>query len=335
MNCVSPILLDLPITRVDVSIIVVSWNTINLLRNCLSSIYQTTPGVTYEIIVVDNGSTDGSPDMVAGEFPTARLLRLEVNIGFARANNFGISVSKGKYICLVNSDVEMLPACIDVLYAYIESHPKVGVLGPKILNPDLTLQPSCLGIPTPWNTLCHALALDSIFPRSSFFGGLFMRFWAHDKVARVGALVGCILMVRKSHLDVVGLLDERFFMYSEDVDWCKRFQEAGYEVIFMPEAKAIHHGAGSSSSNPVRFNNEKQRAFLVYWLKHYGRAGQLYMAFVILLRELFRIVYAVGGYAACPHNRNHFATILRKSWWSLRWLFEFGWFSRSTYIGHR
>ena len=245
-----------------VSVIIVSWNAKSYLEQCLASLTDRVCRYPMEIIVVDNASTDGSPECVRDCFPYVRLIRNNSNLGFARANNIGIAASTGKYVCLINSDVKVLDDCITRLVEYCETHPDVGMVGPRIIGGDGLLQRSCRGFPSLWNMFCRALSLDAHFPRIKAFSGYALAYWPHDTQAEVDILSGCFWLIRKGSLTKVGLLDETFFMYGEDMDWCRRFWSGGWKLVFLPSATAIHYGGASSANAPVRFQAEMQRADL-------------------------------------------------------------------------
>jgi GT2 family glycosyltransferase len=259
----------LPMT---VSVLIVSWNARDYLRSCLQSIRRARPSCLHEIIVVDNASTDGSPEMVTRCFPEAKLVRAGANLGFARANNLAMSLATGSAFALVNSDALVHPGCLESLVEHLESNPAVGMVGPRVLGGDGQLQRTCQHLPGFRNTLCRALALDrfngSVF--SSYEGSTAQ----HDRLHRPDALSGCFCVARRSAVDRVGMLDERFFFYAEDIDWCKRFYDAGWTLAFVPHATATHFGGGSSSQAHVRFSIEFLRATLMYWRKHYGPVGE-------------------------------------------------------------
>jgi GT2 family glycosyltransferase len=253
-----------------ISIIIVSWNAKDYLLQCLASLNTlnpTGPQGQPEIIVVDNASADGSAEAVAAYYPKVRLIRNPENVGFSRANNIGIKASRGDYLAFVNSDVEVLPGCIDALVDFFETDPRVGMVGPKLVGKDRRLQRSARGFPTLWNQFCRALALDKLVP-SKIFSGYAMTYWGHRTCETVDILQGSFMLVKRAALEEVGFWDEEFFIYGEDVDLCRRFRKGGWKVVFVPWARAIHYGGASSANAPVRFYIEKQRADLQYWRKH-------------------------------------------------------------------
>jgi GT2 family glycosyltransferase len=303
-----------------VSIIIVSWNARDYLMQCLNSISTETCRFPFEIIVVDNASTDGLPDWVERQFPQVRLIRNTENLGFAKANNLGIAQGRGRYLALINSDVKVLPDCITWLVDYCEQHPKVGMVGPRVIGGDEKLQRSCRGFPGLWNMLCRALALDSFFPKCRFFTGYSLRYWPQDDERSVDILTGCFWLVRKEALSSVGLLDESFFMYGEDMDWCRRFWKQGWPVIFVPAAEAIHYGGGSSANAPVRFYIEMQRADLQYWKKHHSRPAVVCYYLISCLHLILR----AGGYSlallSSHHLQNSSRYKIKRSLACLKWL---------------
>jgi GT2 family glycosyltransferase len=301
------------------SIIIVSWNARKHLVNCLNSILANERG-RCEIIVVDNNSTDGSPEMVESQFPHVKLIRNKENLGFARANNIGIRVCTGRYICLINSDVIVLDGCIDKLMEFMSKNPSIGMAGPRILNPDHSLQFSCFHFPGIRNNLSQALGLNKLFPKSPFFSEQTMKYWAHDCERKVDVLNGCFWIVRREAIDKVGLLDEKFFFYGEDIDWCKRFNDAGWDVKFYPGAEAIHFGGASSGNAPVRFYIELQKADLQYWEKHHGLFGRYAYAMIILFRQTLRIIYGAVRYVIRPPERDVISFKLKRSLACIRWL---------------
>jgi GT2 family glycosyltransferase len=302
----------------DVSIVIVNWNTKDLLRDCLESIIAHTSKIEYEIIVVDNGSADNSAEMVKKDFPLVNVITNTDNLGFARANNIGIKVSKGRYICLMNSDITILDDCLGRLVTFMDSSPGVGMAGPKILNTDLTIQHSCRHFPSIWNNLCQSLGLNHLFPKSAFFSDWIMNYWNHDSTRSIDALSGCFLIIRREALEEVGLLDEEFFIYGEDLDWCRRMRNAKWDIVFYHGAEAIHLGGASSAAAPIKFYLEMQKADLRYWRKHHGRSGKISYAAVILLRETIRAIARGLQYVFWPYQRETSGFKLRRSIASIR-----------------
>jgi len=298
----------------DLSIIIVSWNAKAYLLECLQSLKSEANSCQAEIIIVDNASTDGSVEAVREEFSHVKLVVNTANLGFAKANNIGIEQSAGRYICLVNSDVKVLQGCLASMLAYLDHHPHVGLLGPKVFNPDLTLQRSCWKFPTLGNSLSRALGLDTIFPHLTFF--------PHDTAGVVEVLSGCFLMARREALDQVGLLDENFFMYAEDVDWCKRFGDAGWQAVYLPTATIIHFGGGSSSQAPVKFYIEQQRANLQYWKKHHQRSARAGFFVISLFYQVIRTLRAIVLFGLKPSHRQETKMKLKRSLACAGWLLQ-------------
>jgi GT2 family glycosyltransferase len=253
-----------------ISVVIVSWNARDHLRECLSSVRKTADATVKEIIVIDNASSDGSSEMVAAEFRDVTLIRATENLGFARANNVALERATGTWLALINSDVVVHPNCFQQLVNYLESHDETGLVGPKLYGVDGEIQRSCRRLPTIWNTICRVFGLDNVLSRWPLFSGREMRHWNHDEQAEVEVISGCFWLARRDAIQEVGTLDERFFFYSEDVDWCRRFRDAGWKMVFVPNATAMHFGGGSSANAPFRYSVEMLRANLAYWKKHRG-----------------------------------------------------------------
>jgi GT2 family glycosyltransferase len=279
---------DRQISVTDLSIVIVSWNTKKFLEECLTSLRTIDGNLSAQIIVADNGSTDGSPEMVRAQFPEVRLIETGANLGFAGGNNAGLKEATGKYICLINSDVNVPPDCLSKMHSYMELNPTIGLLGPGMLYTDGRVHRSGMRFPTLWNLLLRALFLDVLFKRSRFFGGFLMKDFQFDRTTDIEVLNGWFWMARREALDRVGPLDDRFFMYAEDIDWCKQFHLAGWRVVFYPEAKALHYGGASAANAPSRFNVEMQRANLKYWKKYHGRVSLFFYLMVGCLSYAIR-----------------------------------------------
>jgi GT2 family glycosyltransferase len=221
----------------DISVIIVGWNAKHYLELCLESLAAAPPRRSMEIIVVDNASADGSAEMIEARFPHVKLIKSNENLGFAKGNNVAIRQCQGRYIALVNPDVIVFSGCLDALADFLDQNPKVGNVGPRVFNPDMTQQSTCRRFPTLWNNFCSATGMASALKKSKFFAGEHMWFFPHDRTLPVDVLVGCFSMIRREAFDTVGLLDENLFMYGDDVDWCRRCWKAGWQVVFFPGAK--------------------------------------------------------------------------------------------------
>lgn len=227
-----------------VSIIIVNWNTRDLLRQCLTSVVRETT-VSNEILVVDNGSTDGSADMVVVEFPVAYVIANRKNLGFAKANNQAIAKALGRYILLLNSDTVVLDRAIDRMIEFADQHLEAGVVGPKLVTSDGSLQSSCRNFPWLGNSIIAFLGSVHLLPYG-FLSARIHRLWEHDQIRDVDWIIGACLLVRHEVIRQVGSLDEDFFFYSEDMDWCYRIKKAGWRILFYPDARVIHFGGQSS-----------------------------------------------------------------------------------------
>jgi hypothetical protein len=220
-----------------------------------------------EVIVIDNASTDGSVDILRARFPHVNLIQNQTNLGFAAANNQGIRQSTRKYMLLLNPDTEVKPGAIDALFDFMEAHPKAGACGARLLNPDGSLQYSCSPAPTLGREFLRLLHLPGM--RSD--GYYEMADWDLETPRRVDTLMGACLMVRRATLDQVGLLDEDYFMYSEEVDLCKRIRDGGWEIYWVPQAQVIHYGGQSTQQVAEQMFIELYKSKLLYFRKHHGR----------------------------------------------------------------
>lgn len=262
-------------TTLDVSICIVNWNVKDLLRACLDSIYKYTKDISFEVIVVDNDSGDGSIDMVRELFPQVRLMANEFNAGFTKANNQAIRLSKGKYIMLLNPDTELLDNSIQKMFHFMEQHGNCGAVGCKLLNSDGTLQRSCKTFPTLEVMLYSTLLLDSLFPNSKVFGKHQMTWWDFNSIREVDQPMGSALMVKKYALEKVGLFDENIFIWFDEVDLCYRIKKAGWKIFFTPDAVITHHLSRSfkqwkSLSQSLRGTYLWRKARNYYFRKHKG-----------------------------------------------------------------
>jgi len=277
----------------DISVVIVGWNARHYLELCLESLAAAPPRRSMEALVVDNASTDGSAEMIEARFPWVKLIKSTENLGFSKGNNLAIRQCQGRYIALVNPDVIVFPGCLDALADFLDENPKVGNVGPRVFNPDMSQQSTCRRFPTLWNNFCSAAGLATKFTKSRIFAGEHMWFFAHDRTLAVDVIVGCFSMIRRETFDVVGLLDENLFMYGDDVDWCRRCWNAGWQVVFYPGARAIHDRGKITAPYPVRFAVAQQKSVLYYWTKHHSVFGVLGIRSIMLFHHVLRYTVAV------------------------------------------
>ena len=298
----------------DISIVILNTNDRVYLEGCLESLKGCAPSRQVEIIVPDNASTDGSVEMLESKFPEVKLLHNGGNLGFTKGNNAGIRASSGKYVFLLNTDIKVLGDCIEKMADFLDRHPEVGLAAPKILNADMTLQCTCRKNPTLWNNFCQAFGLAKAFRNIPFFSGEEMFYFKGDRVLDVDVFVGCFSCVRRSAMDKVGLLDENFYMYRDDVDWCMRFNRAGWRVVFNPDAQAIHYGGTSTTRKDiVRYSLLQQRSILDYWRGQRGWFPWFAMWCFTLWHQAARIGFAILKYVLAPGTRAESKSRIRVS----------------------
>lgn len=253
----------------DLSVVIVSYNVRELLRNCLRSVYEQTREVEFEVFVVDNHSQDNSVEMVEIEFPQVNLIANQKNYGFAAANNQALKEARGRYLLLLNPDTVVLSGALDKMVDFMDRHPDAGALGCRILNPDRTLQPSCHRFPTLWIMLFWYAYLNRIIP-TRVVDNYMMRDWNHDDIREVDHPRGACLMVRRETSDQVGFMDEGYFIFYEELDWCFRIKHAGWKIYFTPEAEIIHYLRQSVNQEREATALAFIRSECRFFKKHYG-----------------------------------------------------------------
>lgn len=256
-----------------ISIIIVSWNTTGFLENCLASILANPPASPFDIWVVDNASSDHSARMVRQKFPQVHLIENRENVGFARANNQAIQRCTGKYVLLLNPDTIVAADALQALVKFLDLHPKAGAAGARILNPDGSLQISSHPQPTLSRELWRMFHLDALSPYAAYPRTK----WETTQPQEVDVLMGACLLVRKEVLDQVGILDENYFIYSEEVDLCYRIQRAGWRIYWVPQAEIVHFGGQSTQQASTEMFLNLYQSKIQYFRKHYGwTAAQIY-----------------------------------------------------------
>jgi GT2 family glycosyltransferase len=292
--------------RIEVSVCIVTYHARDLLRECLTSLRQNT-AASFEVIVVDNGSHDGTEAMLAEpafqppDFPEVRFTENPDNAGFTRPMNQALRQAQGQVLVQLNPDTVILPGALDKLLVFLQEHPEAGICGPKVLNSDRSLQKPCRrGEPTPWAVLTYFLGLARLFPKSRLFGQYLMNYMDEDQTHVVAGVAGSCMMIRRTVVEQIGYLDERFFAYQEDADFCYRARQAGWQVFYMPEAQIIHYGGlGGSRVQPYRSIIEWHRSYFRYYKKYLAKnyfflfnwlyyAAMLVKLGLSLLRNSFR-----------------------------------------------
>ncbi len=278
----------------DLSIIVVSWNVRDLLRACLKSVTESLSSgrgqaLSSQLIVVDNASSNGSVEMVKEAFPEIHVIANDRNLGFTKGNNQGIALSDGRHVLLLNPDTEVVGDALGEMVAYMDDHPTAGALGPQLLYPDGQVQSSRRRFPDLRTAYVESTFLQSWFAQS----GMLERYYVLDRfdgeTQAVDWVVGACLLIRRETLEEVGPLDESFFMYSEELDWCYRAKMRGWEVVYLPTAQAIHHvGKSSEQVLPVR-HIQFQRSKVLFFKKHHGRLKGEMLRFFLLATYLWQM----------------------------------------------
>jgi GT2 family glycosyltransferase len=270
----------------ELSVVVVTYNALPWLERCLESVR------VYETIVVDHGSTDGTLELVRSHFPQVRLIE-EGNTGLGAGSNTGMRVASGDYFLLLNSDAWAVDDAVERLVAFAEEHPEAAVVGPKLLNQDGSLQRSVRGFPTIWRLTTEYFFLRKLAPGSRALNSFYASRFPHDEVREAEFVMGACMLVRREAADTVGLFDEDFFMFSEETDWCYRFRQAGWKVLFFPGAEFVHVGGASTSQNWGPMYREQLRGHLRFLAKHRGpreaeRARRLLLASMRMRAVLFQ-----------------------------------------------
>jgi GT2 family glycosyltransferase len=270
------------------SIIVVSYNTRELLRSCLASIFEHAKEENPEVIVVDNNSSDGSVDVVRSVFPRIKVIANEENRGFAAANNIGVRIATGEMVLLLNPDTELLPQSVSSALTYMRNNSDVGILGCRILSPDGTVQQSARDVPSLWTLLMETSFLYKVLPHS----GLFRNPWVTltDQEQDVDVVKGAFLLTRRSIFEAVGYLDEQFFLYSEEQDWCVRVKRHGWRIVYYPAANIIHREGASSKPGPDSTKYMVYDSEFLYFVKYHGKAYAMTALLLMWIGILLRLV---------------------------------------------
>lgn len=282
---------------IDLSISIVNYNTVNLLKQCLLSIYKETKGINLDIWVVDNASSDESIQMIKTNFPEVNLIVNKENLFFTKAHNQALKLARGRYLVLLNPDTILLNNAFKIMTDFMDKHPETGACGPKLLNPDMTDQGSGLAFPSYLYGLFEVLCINALFPYNLVKNKTWVRGWDRNDLREVHTVGGACMLVRREISETVGLLDENFLAFWEETDWCLRIKKAGWKIYFIPEAKVIHIEK-QSIKQIGRRKEEKifRQSMLYYYKKHYGIMAWLSLKFfvvslsplILLKRKLFK-----------------------------------------------
>ncbi|HWX19236.1 MAG TPA: glycosyltransferase family 2 protein [Candidatus Binatia bacterium] len=270
------------------SIVIICWNDLKVIINCLKSIFDETANLDFEVIVSDNGSTDGSRDHIRQQFPKVRIVENGANLGFAKGNNAGIAVAKGEYILILNPDTIIHDRALEKLVAFAERHPDGGAFGCRVLNPDGSFQNPARPIPTVFGYLVAALRLQWLGHLSKVFESNVYPGWQGQNERPIGYQSGCCVLFRGELLRRLGSFDERFFYHFEESDLCFRVWKSGASVVFYPGAEITHLGGQSVGRFPIRFALETYRSGYRFFYKHFGTKGLLRLRKVYLLNLFLR-----------------------------------------------
>lgn len=275
-------------SAVDVSIVIVSWNTRQLLRRCLETLEPNLTVANCEILVVDNNSSDGSAEMVQVRFPQCYLIRNERNLGFAAANNRAMRQARGRTVLLLNPDTEMRPDSLAVLLRFLDERDDAAGAGARLVGRDGSLQVSFHPAPSLFLEFWRMFHLDRVLP----LGIYPVEKWGLGQARRVDVLQGACLLLRRQALDQVGLMDEEYFMYSEEMDLCERLRRAGWNLYWVPEAEVVHLGGQSSKQAPAEMFIHLYRSKILYFRKHHGSWLARFYKFVLAAAAAVRIIFA-------------------------------------------
>jgi GT2 family glycosyltransferase len=306
----------------DISIIIVNWNSKDYLQKCIASILEWTSHVDFEIVVIDSASFDGADKMLKQCYPQVRFIQSDINLGFAKANNVAFRSSIGSHILFLNPDTQLIGPAIKILFDDMQILPKAGAVGCKLFNADKSIQTSCIqAFPTLLNQLLNSEFLRALFPKSSFWG-MSSLFSASNEPAEVEMISGACLMVRRSLFEQVGGFSEDYFMYAEDLDLCYKIRNAGYLNYYIPSASVIHFGGGSTTKSPSDFSVVMMRESIWRFMKKnrgriYGSAYRVSVTVSAISRLLLLTLLLPAQYFG--KNSASWKGSLKKWWAILGW----------------
>lgn len=300
----------------DISIIIVNWNTREFLADCIASIYASPPDGEFDIWIVDNSSIDGSTELIKETYPEINLIENQENIGFARANNKALRECQGKYILLLNPDTVVEAGAIKELENFLDRSPKTGLVGARLNNPDGTLQISAFPIPTLLREFWRMFHLDYFLPYANYP----MKDWDLNSAREVDTLLGACMLIRREALDDLGLFDEEYFIYSEEVDLCTRLKGAGWHLYWVPSAVVVHYGGQSTQQVAEEMFLRLYEGKILYFRKHRSKISVYVYKLILFTATVARLVLTPFAFVEHPDKRDEhliLSNYYRRLLWTL------------------
>ena len=291
----------------DVSICIVNWNAKDLIKKCIKSIYSKTDGVTFEIIVVDNGSSDGSVEMLKKYFPDCILIENE-NVGFAKANNRASKIAKGKYVLYLNPDTELITNAIYGMWRFLENHNGFGAAGVKLKGIDGKIQYPCArDLPTLYSEMCYLFSLNYIFRKNKYFTSCDLDYWDHENSRPIECLSGACIMIRKDLNKSLGGFDEKFFMFSEDTDLCFRIKQKGFSIYYLASEEIWHFDGGSIKETKTNYFSEilQKHSRFLYIKKQFGDLDAKKYKILTSIGSIYRILTVITSWPILIFFKNY------------------------------
>lgn len=281
----------------DIGICIVTLKSRDRLLACLSSLFEQTQTTNVDVVVVDNNSQDGTAEQIRAQYPAVHLIANNENLGFSKAVNQGLKVLNARYLVLLNPDALVLNQALDHLVEFMDENPAVGICAPKVFNQNGTVQfQSRRGEPRPWNVFSYFLGLSKLFPKDPRFSGYLLTYIDNTKVNEVDAVSGSCMMIRREVIDEIGYLDERYFAYQEDTDYCVHARQAGWKVCYVPTAEVMHYGGkGGSNINPYFGAYHWHRSYYLYYRKNLSKNYPFWFHPLYYIAMLAKLIFSLIG----------------------------------------